>query len=152
MWRLEGRRKAGGRELELSEKRGEKFNGISKEKRVQIAMLKGGQREKRHICSDSPSRYVRATNLRISSMRMTGKESFSTMTHCSVFKCVSLKIICGPEKKEEEEKGQSKEPKTDLSSRTVCRRRGELAACGASVSFRRTDIRLAPLAASGVYK
>lgn len=43
----------------------------------------------------SPSRYVRATNFSTSSMRMTGKESFSTIIHCSVFRWVSLKIICG---------------------------------------------------------
>lgn len=44
---------------------------------------------------NSPSRYVRATNFSTSSMRMTGKESFSTIIHCSVFRWVSLKIICG---------------------------------------------------------
>lgn len=44
---------------------------------------------------NSPSRYVRATNFSTSSMRMTGKESFNTMIHCSVFRWVSLKIICG---------------------------------------------------------
>ncbi|KAG7243706.1 hypothetical protein INR49_011263, partial [Caranx melampygus] len=44
--------------------------------------------------SPAEASYVRATNLRSSSMRMTGKESFSTIIHCSTVKWVSLKIIC----------------------------------------------------------
>ncbi|CAL8289308.1 unnamed protein product [Boreogadus saida] len=45
----------------------------------------------------SPSGDVRATNFSTSSRRMTGKESFSTMSHCSTFRWVSLKIIWGAE-------------------------------------------------------
>lgn len=83
-------------------------------------------KRKKLVCSDSPSRYVRATNLRISSMRMTGKESFSTMIHCSVFKCVSLKIICGP-KRNGNTRESRRQKKNTLGYNAIRRRKGDLA-------------------------